>query len=160
MAKTNGKRNRQAGHDWERLVVKLLHERGLYDPETVVSCRSNSKRLDDAGVDLMHLDELTHGMMRDSIQCKTAVKSLSYPALLARIRKANRPGAVIFHRQTSAGGETGKQMERDRFAITYMDRYLELMACERFVHFFVKELKDIPNMDFEKITLELGRLGL
>lgn len=169
MAKTNGKRNRQAGHDWERLVVKLLHERGLYDPETVVSCRSNSKRLDDAGVDLMHLDELTHGMMRDSIQCKTATRSLAYAGLLARIREANRPGAVIFHRQTSISTDPKakgtKQIERDRFAITYMERYLQLMACEKMVA-WIKEASrpgytEKTGMIFsEAIREELKKLGL
>ena len=165
MAKTNGKRNRQAGHGWELAVIKILHERGLYDPATVVSARSNSKRLDDAGIDLMHLDEATNGMMRDSIQCKTSTKSIAYPGLLDRIRKTGRPGGVIFHRQTSAS-EKGKQMERDRFAITYMERYLQLMACEKFVAWAKKQAqyregdKGADMIWANLIRTELVELGL
>lgn len=131
--KTNGKRNKSAGHGWELEIINTLHEKGLYPPESVVSCRSNSRRLDNAGIDLMHLDESTHGMMRDSIQAKTATVCPPFPKLLAAIAKALRPGGVVFWRQTSASA-TGRQMERGRFAMTNMDRYLQLMACEAFVN--------------------------
>lgn len=165
--KTNGKRNKAAGNAWELEVINILKDRGLYPH--VVSCRSNSKRLDDAGIDLMHIDEATHGMMQDSIQCKTMSSAPSYPKILDRIRKEGRPGPVIFHRQTEAKGETRRQMERDRFAMTYMERYLELMACEKFMN-EVKILirlaqEDPPGNcgDFirtSKIEDKLAKLGL
>lgn len=163
--KTNGKRNKVAGHSWELEIIKILKKRGLYDVE-VVTCRANSRRLDAAGIDLMHLDEHNHGMMRDSIQAKTVVKAPPYPKLLANIRKANRPGPVIFHRQTSPS-IGGRQMERDRFAITYMDRYLDLMACEKMVA-WIREASGPVDADGEKtdaiwsaaVRRELGRLGL
>lgn len=135
--KTNGKRNKAAGHGWELDIIKILIARGLYGDE-VVTCRSNNRRLDAQGIDLMHLNETTHGMMKDSIQGKTAVRMPPYPKLLDRIRKAGRPGPVIFHRQTAVSTSEKskglKQVEQDRFAITYLDRYLELMACEKFVN--------------------------
>lgn len=131
--KTNGKRNRQAGHDWEREVIRMLCERGIYPKDGVVTCRSNSKRLDDAGIDLMHLDEATQGVMRDSIQTKTSASGVPYMELLERIVEAKRPGPVIFLRRTSLS-DKGKQMEQGQYAITFVDRYLELMACEKFVH--------------------------
>lgn len=92
--------------------------------------------MDDCGIDIMNRDEFKNGMMFDSIQTKTSSKSIAYPGVLNRIRMESRPGPVIFHRQTEAS-ETGKQMERDLYAITYLSRYLELMAAEA----FVRELK-------------------
>lgn len=142
-------RNRSAGHDWECEVIKILHERGLYPPESVVSCRSNSKHLDDSGIDLMHLEEATHGKMRDSIQCKDQVKPPPFPMLLSYIAKALRPGGVIFWKQRQKAGETGKFMERGRYAMTTMERYLELMACEKFVNWAkqVGHYNGPPEMD-------------
>lgn len=128
--KTNGKRNKAAGNKWETDVVKILKERNLYPH--CCTCRMESKRLDDAGIDVMNTDEARNGIMRDSIQCKTSSVSIAYPGLLARIHEADRPGGVIFHRQTSADA-SGRQMERDRFAITKLDRYIDLMACEAFM---------------------------
>lgn len=167
--KTNGKRNREAGHAWELEVIRLLKERGLYPH--VVSCRSNSKRLDDAGIDLMNLEEATHGMMEDSIQCKTAVGTVSYPGLLARIRATGRKGAVIFHRQTSVSTDPkykgGRQVERDRFASTYLDHYMDLLACEKFTHWVQKAIEEVEASDtsgkaiwISNLKYKLQNLGL
>lgn len=163
--KTNGKRNKQAGHSWEREVIAILEERGLYVKDEVVTCRSNSRRLDNSGVDLMHLNEATNGMMQDSIQCKTMVKPASYPKLLNNIRKAGRPGPVIFHRQTGLSTSPRSkgllQVERDRFAITYMENYLNLMACEKFVHWLQKELPGMKDpWAISDISDKLKTLGL
>lgn len=163
LPKKKANRNRNAGHNWEREVISILHDRGLYPPGSVVTCRSNSRRLDDAGIDLMHLDEATNGMMRDSVQCKDSVSCPSFPLLLANIAKAHRPGAVLFWKQRSKAGTTGKFMERGRYAMTTMDRYLELMACERFVEEFKHTviLKDETAPDlYSKIEYNLRKFEL
>lgn len=126
-----GKRNVRAGKDWEREIINVLKDRGIYPH--AVSTRSESHSLDGAGIDLMNHDEYKHGVMDDTIQAKSAVKSIAYPGLLDRIRQSGRPHPVVFHRQTSRSvSDKAKgtiQVTRDKFAISYMDSYLEGMAA-------------------------------
>lgn len=69
---TNGKRNRQAGHAYERQIVKELRQLGF--PEAV-SARSESKNLDDQGVDICN----TRGF---HFQCKNSKTNPNYVELL------------------------------------------------------------------------------
>lgn len=119
--------NRTAGHGWECEIVHILKARGMY-PHAVTT-RAESCSLDGQGVDIMNCRELEHGQMNDTIQAKSAVKSVPYPALLDRIRGTGRAHPVIFHKQTERVGKAERFNSRDFFAISYLDSYLEGMAA-------------------------------
>lgn len=91
-----------------------------------VSCRSTNRARDGEGIDITNCDEAVHGRMVDNIQCKTAVRSLNYAALLKRIKKEGI-FSVIFHRSTKKSKE-GRFMKQDEYALCFMDDYIKLLA--------------------------------
>lgn len=154
--KTNGRRNRSAGKQWERDIIKRLKERGIYPH--ACSTRSESRNLDGCGIDVMNKNEVIVGMMNDSIQAKSEARQVTYPKHLSRIRAASRPHPVVFHRQTAKSGT--RFMVRDEFAICYVDTYIELMACRELI---IRLKKLLPNVDVvaqKAIQQELAKLGL
>jgi hypothetical protein len=93
---TNGKRNRQAGHAYERQIIKELKKLGF--PEAV-SARSESRNLDDQGVDICN----TPGF---HFQCKNSKTNPNYVELLQTMpdnlygRKDLPHIPVIVHKKT------------------------------------------------------------
>lgn len=138
---TNGRRNRNAGKSWELEIIKLLKQHDLYPH--AVSTRSESRTLDGCGIDVMNHNEITNGMMLDSIQAKSESKTVAYPKLLDRIREAGRPNPVVFHKQTARSNT--KFMERDRFAICYMETYVELLKARRTLQRLRKHASLLPK---------------
>ncbi len=120
---TPGKRNRIAGHNWERECVKLLIKVGF---PHVVTSRSESKKRDADKIDLMNTDEHENGLLRYSVQCKTLSNAAPYPKLLSEIKSLKGALKVIFHKQTKKS-EKGKFVETGRYAILYMDDFLDLI---------------------------------
>ena len=90
----SGKAARTRGHEFELQICKLLNKRGFY----AVTSRSESKRLDDLGSDIV-TDFPYH------LKCKF-VEALSRPnhKLLAEMKKAltDKPPAVI-HKRANKG---------------------------------------------------------
>jgi hypothetical protein len=156
MATTNGKRNRHAGHAWEREIIRKLKSRNLYPH--CVSTRSESRNLDNCGIDVMNRDELANGMMHDSIQAKSVSGTVKYSDLLACIKQAKRPNPVIFHRLTSKS--SSRFMVDGKFAITYLDTYIELIAARQMVSRLKVLLPTLPDDLKAQIELHLKELGL
>lgn len=144
--RTNGRRNRNAGKAWELEIIKLLKEFDLYPH--ACSTRSESRTLDGCGIDVMNRNEGVNGLMVDSIQAKTEARTVPYPKLLDRIRQAGRSHPVVFHKQTSRAGS--KFMERDRFAICYMETYIEGMKARK----ILTDLLSHPSV-LEKVPVDL-----
>lgn len=117
-----GKRNRQAGHGFERELAKLFRELGF---KHVVTSRSESKSRDDQKIDLINKDEYENGRFPYNVQAKNAVGHLPYGKILAEI--PHLPGIinVIIHNQTEKVGE--KFMPRDKFAILKLDDFVSLI---------------------------------
>jgi hypothetical protein len=106
-------RNRTAGHNWEREVVKDLKQVGFKD---AVSSRYESKRLDDAGVDVVNTGPF-------NIQCKNETKRPDYHKLITEMP----PGMnVVLHKYTkkSDGGKFGCQ---GKYAVVDYDTFLMLL---------------------------------
>jgi hypothetical protein len=156
MAKTNGRRNRNVGKAWELQIINILRKRGLYPH--CVSTRSESRSLDGCGIDVMNKQEGLNGIMLDSIQAKSESKTVPYPKLLDRIRGSQRPNPVVFHRQTAKSGS--RFMVRDRFAICYMDDYIELMAARIAIRKLRIAMEKLPDEHKQNFIQELEKLGL
>lgn len=119
---TNGKRNRSAGHSWERKIVEVLRKIGF--PHAVTS-RSESKSRDDQKVDIINKDEFKNGRLPYNIQAKNTSGTLKYAVVLSEQPKEDGVINVIFHKQTEKQGE--RFVCRDKFAILYLDDFLKLI---------------------------------
>jgi len=110
-------RNRTAGHNWEREVIKDLKKVGFQD---AVSSRYESKRADDAGVDIV-------GTGPFNIQCKNESKRPDYHKLITEM-----PAGInmVLHKYTKKS-DKGKFQCQGKYAIidyetflTFLDSYL------------------------------------
>lgn len=121
---TPGKRNRAAGHNWERECVKLLKNIGF---PHVVTSRSENKKRDADKIDLMNTDELENGLLPYSVQCKTLSTTAPYPKLLSEMKSLKGAMKVVFHKQTKKS-EKGKFVETGRYAIVELGDFLDLVS--------------------------------
>jgi hypothetical protein len=110
-------RNRTAGHNWEREVIKDLKKLGY---KTAVSSRYESKRADDAGIDIV-------GTGPFNFQCKNETKRPDYHKLITEMPDGIN---VVLHKYTkkSDGGKFNCQgkyamMDYETF-MTLLDAYL------------------------------------
>ena len=87
-------RNRSAGHNYEREIVLLMKSLGW---DQAVTSRSESKRRDDAGVDLCFTDPF-------NIQCKNNSKRVNYIKVLELMPQNEDNINVIFERKTEKKG--------------------------------------------------------
>ena len=81
-------RNRTAGHNFERLIVQELKDLGF----DVVTTRSESRNLDNKGVDIFGPE------FHYYIQCKNSKSILDYHSLLKN-QDLGKP-LILFHRKT------------------------------------------------------------
>lgn len=123
--KTNGKRNRYAGHEFERSVVALLKEHGFLD---VITTRSGSRHRDNQGIDIMNSEELKQGRLPFNIQCKNINGSVNYAKLLDSLPKDEGIVNVIFHKFTEVRGKAGLFHPRGHYAILNMHDFVRLIA--------------------------------
>lgn len=86
-------RNRQAGHDFERAVVKELKDIGY---GYVVTSRSESRNMDNLGVDIFD----RKNELPVYIQCKNSASSVQYAKLLNSNLLPKDKATVIFHKKT------------------------------------------------------------
>lgn len=119
---TSGKRNRSAGHRWERSLARLFRDIGF---PHVVTTRSESRSRDDQKIDLINKDEGKNGRLPYDVQAKCTVTSVSYPKLLGEIPLTPGVMPVILHRQTRKVGNTF--VPRNDFAILYLEDFLTLV---------------------------------
>ena len=120
---TNGRRNRNAGHNWERQLARMFQQVGF---PHVVTARSESKSRDDQKVDLINRDEAKHGRFPFNVQAKCTTTSLPYPKVLDEMPTDRGVINVILHKQTGKT-ETGRFVPRGKYAILHMDDFMFLL---------------------------------
>ena len=83
-------RNRRAGHDYERAVVRELKGLGFDD---VLTARSESRNKDNKGIDVFGESFPFY------IQCKATKDKPNYPKIISEIKQAdNEKPIVLFHK--------------------------------------------------------------
>lgn len=122
--RTNGKRNRSAGHSFELKVKDLLVEAGW---PHVVTCRSESRSRDNQGIDLINKNEAKNGRLPYNIQCKNATKIPNYIALLTKMPKEPGIVNVVLHKHCTRT-ETGMFHPKGHYAVVHMDDFLALIT--------------------------------
>lgn len=98
---TNGKRNRSAGHKWERTLVDEFKQLGF---PHVVTTRSESRSRDAQKIDLMNKDELINGRFPFNVQAKTTTNHVKYAKLLAEMPSVVGVTNIVIHKQTQKVG--------------------------------------------------------
>jgi hypothetical protein len=94
---TLGKRNRTAGHAWERHLAQIFNVLGY---PHVVTTRSESKSRDDDKVDLINKNERRNGQFVFNVQAKNTAGHLPYAKLLAEMPQEEGIVNIIAHKQT------------------------------------------------------------
>lgn len=120
--KTGGKRNRNAGHAWEREGV---NDFGRFYPN-VASSRAVSRARDAEKVDLAYPDEIKFGRFPFNAQYKSYSRPIPYPKLLSELPKIEGVINVIMHKQTERVGT--RFMPKGKFAILGSDDFFKLVA--------------------------------
>jgi hypothetical protein len=118
----SGKRNRAAGHKFERECVKLLREIGFTD---VVSSRSANRARDAQKIDLVNQDEIKSGRLPWAIQCKNVKGHLKYAPVLAEMPDETNITKVVFHNQTEKVKD--RFVTKNQFAILYLPDFIHIM---------------------------------
>lgn len=124
----SGKRNRIAGHGWERDLVKVFRELGYTH---VVTTRSESRARDNAKVDLMNTMERKNGQFVFNVQAKNAVGHLPYGKLLAEMPVEDGIINCVLHKQT--------KRVNSRFVVTGKYAILDFEDFKTLIRIAVKE---------------------
>lgn len=125
--KTNGRRNRSAGHNWEREGVKDF---SLFYPNVQTS-RLVSRARDNEKVDLAHADELKDGRFPYNCQYKSYSKALPYYQILSEMPTTPGVPNVIMHKQTQKSKSGKKFVTLDKFAIMTAEDFFKFVAWRR-----------------------------
>lgn len=164
MPQTNGKRNKNAGHAWEREAAAELREIGFHD---VVTSRSASRSRDAQKIDLMNDDEGTNGRLPYNIQCKNLAKACPYPKFLAEIPVVKNVMNVVFHKQTKASETSGRFITKGKYAILSLADFYEIikerLRLSRLEEGFKEVMKYIdfvPDKERKELETKLTTLGL
>lgn len=156
---TNGKRNKNAGHAWEREVVKMLKEIGF---EHVVTSRSESKGRDAQKVDVINKDEGKNGRLEWNIQAKNLSKVAIYTKLLSELPQEGPEINVIFHKQTKKSGE--RFVTTGTYALLKLTDFLSMMKKNRYFDELYKIVLEnidyVPDEERPEIEARLKKLGL
>jgi len=115
----SGKRNRQAGHNWERKCISFLSPIFPH----LVTARAESRNADNLKLDLIYPAD-KYNELPINIQCKTMSKRVNYVKLLESMPE-DKPN-VILHRYTEKS-EKGRFMEKGKYAIVDLDFMVYLL---------------------------------
>ncbi len=121
---TPGKRNRNAGSNWERELVKFFRE--LNFPH-VVTTRSESRARDARKIDLMNEQERTNGQFMFNVQAKNATGHLKYAKVLSEMPTEEGVINVVMHKQTEKTETSGRFLPKGKFAIMHMEDFEKLI---------------------------------
>jgi len=152
--KTNGRRNRNAGHAWEREGVKDF---ALFYPKVQTSRNVNHAR-DAAKVDLAYADEYKDGRFPYNCQYKSYSTALRYYQLLSEMPSDDGIPNVVMHKQTER--VKSKFVTRDKFAIMYYDDFFKFVAYRRGFEIMIKYWDALTKEDQELVSTQLKEIGL
>lgn len=91
-SKRNGKYARKKGNNYELKIIKELNN--LYNTDSFVSSRSESKRLDDAGIDIVDRDDI----LPFYVQCKNT-QNIPSIDLIKECKKKDKPLIIFWNKQ-------------------------------------------------------------
>lgn len=152
--KTSGKRNRNAGHSWER---ELVQEFLPFYPGVATSRAVNRYR-DAQKIDLAYPDEHTMGRFPYNVQAKSYSKPILYPKLLSEIQADPDAINVIAHKQTERSGE--RFMTRGKFAILDLSAFMKLVAYRRGFEEIQKYIDFIPDKERKELEKTLSQFNI
>jgi hypothetical protein len=159
MGTTNGKRNRNAGHAWERECVDILTEVGF---EGLCTSRAENRNRDNEKVDVVRKNEIVNGRFEFNVQAKTSTKAIAYPKLLAEMPVGEETN-VILHKQTEKS-EKGRFIARGRYAILELNDFIKIVGernkLKKAFDEFVKYIDYIPDTERRELEDQLKVLGL
>jgi hypothetical protein len=165
----SGPRNKNAGHEFERTIVKAMNAIGFTYAST---SREQSRARDNEGVDIMNSKEYINGRLPYNLQCKNLASNtpdgkFPYAQILANMPEGEEIN-VICHNQTvkriSKDGKTSRFITMGQYAhLGLRDFFTILHRLEMYRKAF-KILNDyfdsIPEEDKLKVQTELEALGL
>ena len=88
----SGSYARKKGNNYELKIIKELNS--LYKTDTLVSSRSESKRLDDAGIDIVDHDNI----LPFYVQCKNT-QNIPSVDLIAECKRQDKPLVIFWNKQ-------------------------------------------------------------
>lgn len=147
---TNGKRNRTAGHNYERSEAEA-HRKYFKEVSTTRSC---NRHRDNLGIDLANPNEIEIGRfpIDASLKCTTKT-SLPYIKLLTSMESSPDRIKAVFHRHVVRKGE--KFMRNAEFVI------LERSGYETFLqHLYAVQLMKEEYPEFYTMLTNLLGLNL
>lgn len=122
-----GKRERQAGHNFELDCVKEFKKVGY---SNVASSRSCNRLRDAQKIDLANADEDENGRLPYNVQCKNYSSAPNYVKLLKELR-ANTRGKgidVVLHKSTKKS-ESGRFLPQGKYAILNMTDFFNMVGA-------------------------------
>lgn len=115
---TNGKRNRSAGHNFEKDEVKR-HSKYFTNIGTT---RLYNRSRDACGIDICSADELIHGRLPLDISCKSSTSaSVPYIKFLEKMNTPPDRIGVVLHRRTQKA--TTNFITKGEYAIMTLSDY-------------------------------------
>lgn len=129
--KTNGKRNKAVGGNWERKIVLAL--KGIGYPFAATS-RYVSKSRDDAKVDICNMDERKNGFLPFNVQAKSTTRIPKFNAILAEMPQEENTVNVVAFQQTekqTSGMYKGKFLNTGEYAVMKFSDWLYYAELER-----------------------------
>lgn len=151
----SGKRNRAAGHAWERQLAEVFRQLGFTH---VVTARSESRARDNQKVDLINEDERKNGRFVFNIQAKNSVGHLAYGKILSQM--PNEPGVinVIAHKQTKRSNS--RFVVTGKYAVMSLDDFYTLIKIATKEGILTPELVSIYDNDTASVeTSSKGRIA-
>lgn len=136
-------RNRSEGHRYERAIVNELKELGFED---CVTSRSESRRADDDGIDIVSQ------MLPFHPQMKSSILRPNYHELFSKFPREDKP-LVVFHKQTKkVGDKTPRFYEQGQYCIVDKDFFYQLLKAYGQRNGIIPDLPIVSN----KIDLRNG----
>lgn len=154
--KTNGKRNRAAGHQWERDTVQKFR---VIFPNVTTSRACNRVR-DAEKVDLSHPDEVKFGRFPYNVQCKSCLGSVPYLKLLNEMPRDNQAMNVVFHRQTVRSRKGERILNAGELAVLKTDDFIELVKAKKAFELLNTAFEYLPSDIQKDLDKELTTLGI
>lgn len=120
---TNGKRNRTAGHNFERELAEFFRGLGF---SHVVTARSESKSRDDDKIDLMNTQEGKNGRFVFNVQAKNTTGHVKYAKLLAEMPNEDGVINIVMHKQTEKNS-SGRFIQKGKYVIMSVEDFEKMI---------------------------------
>lgn len=164
MAKNNPKRNKEAGHAYERKHVRFFRE--LLGLKNVTTSREANLSRDKEGIDLTNFEESVYGRLFIDVQCKkTKSSEIQLPKVLENmVADPNRLRVVFWeqtHRCTDPGIHFDCMISIGEYAFCTVNDFYKLLAAYVELHginrMYLPE-KETQHEKCRRLLMELVQL--